>query len=194
MQSKTISTQRARGALFIIINLAVGLAAILSAVFLRYDKASALRGQVTLALGADGRATFEHFLAGYGVVICGVVVLGLQYFMSMYDQPRIRKDGTPVNQFRRAVMHWSEWAFSREVRVAIIFGTVYLCCTVGWWEVKEAYFGANGMPPSGHLQLDQIAADILGVLLAILHLKMVPTGVSWLVRGERDSGLLPLAQ
>ena len=194
MQSKSISTQRARGALFVIINLAVGLAAILSAVFLRYDKASALRGQVTLALGADGRATFEHFLAGYGVVICGVVVLSLQYFMSMYDQPRIRKDGTPVNRFRRAVMHWSEWAFSREVRVAIIFGTVYLCCTVGWWEVKEAYFGANGMPPSGHLQLDQIAADILGVVLAILHLKMVPTGVSWLVRGERESRLFPLAQ
>jgi hypothetical protein len=194
MQFKHISIQRARGALFTLFNLTAGLAALLFAVFLRYDKASALRNQVTLALGGDGRATFEHFLAGYGVVICGVVVLSIQYFMSMYDQPKIRKDGTAVNRFRLAVMHWSEWAFSREVRVAVIFGAVYLCCTVGWWEVKEAYFGANGMPPSGHLQLDQIAADVLGVVLAVLHLKMVPTGVSWLIRGERAPWLLPSAQ
>lgn len=194
MQLKSISTQRARGALFIIINLAVGLVAILSAVFLRYDKASALRGHLTIALGVDGRATFEHFLAGYGVVVCGVVALSFQYFLSMCDQPKIRKDGTPVNPFRLEVMRWSEWAFSQEVRVAIIFGMVYLCCTVGWWEVKEAYFGANGMPPRGYLQFGQIAADVLGVMLAIFHLQLMPTGVSWLIRGGRAPRLLPMAQ
>ncbi|MCP3656752.1 hypothetical protein ACIPLR_24830 [Herbaspirillum huttiense] len=168
-----------RGTMLVLSHLFLGMFAIRVALFLRTPKVSALRDELTNAIGYEARATVEHFLAAYGFVILAVLFLCIWYHLTMRGGPKISKYGRPVNRFQPGFARWYRCAFTHEVHVALVIAAMYLCCTVGWWEVKQAYFGWDNHPARGELQYEQIAADLLGAILAVLQLKLMPTGASW---------------
>jgi hypothetical protein len=174
-----------RGTMLVLTHWFLGMFAIRVALFLRTPKVSVLRDELTNAIGYEARATVEHFLAAYGLVILTVLFLCIWYHVTMRDGPKVSRLGRPVNRLQPSFARWYRWVFTREVLVALVIAAMYLGCTVGWWEVKQAYFGWDNHPARGVLQYGQIAADLLGAILAVLQLKLMPTGASWFAHNSK---------
>lgn len=174
MQLKSIFSKRVADILFIAFNLSTSAVAITAALYLRFPKASALRYQITHVLGFEGRAALEHLLVGYGLVVFGVMFFGAQTL----KPPGSRQNDPAIKRFRAFVVRWQLWVFSNEIRAGRVLGGIYLFGTVCIWEVAQAYIGADGLPARGYIQWEQIVCDIMGVALAVFHLKLIPSGLN----------------
>lgn len=146
------------------IALALSVACINSAVFLRGCKDNLLRKRVTNTLGYEWRAAVEHLLSAIGIPLTvGVAFLGFllaSCWVSHVICKRVGWTWKPIAKHPREITSFEHLA----IQVSIWSSGYVLAATT--WEWSQAYIGVYGGAPRGYMQWEQLGFDLCGAFIA----------------------------
>lgn len=186
--------------------LGAGAAAILAALWLRYSHTDA-RYAVTQVLSADGRAVLEHVLSAVGLPLFLHMMLivavpppadsafgySVRYPVMSAEMPW--RSAGPVQAAVNIVLRnrWCQWSWTTLLRVSSMLyrycGTIisiaYFACAL-MWEHYQSYVSVYGGPPRGYVQYEQLLADAVGAVLAVLVARWFAANDEWAFQGRQD--------
>lgn len=142
--------------------LALASAAIALAVALRFASGNAAREQITSLLGYEGRALLEHFLAGFGIPLVGVMSFFVLAWALEKGRGRMRK----LDKRRKPTGRLDDYADVKTALIATAFISVLYIGLELRFEWLEAMQSVYGGLPRGYFQWGQFGADIAGALTA----------------------------
>ena len=160
--------------LFLIITALISVAL---ACWLREGQGSQLHDSITLFLGYKIRAFLEHFLIAFSVSQLPIFLMTFCWIVDniwSFFKPKLILIFRLFDAKIQVILALDDYCDRKTASVAAIFiGGLYFFLSLIFHEAKQAFVSVKGGPPRGYIQLEQVSADLLGVIFGMIFLYIV---------------------
>jgi hypothetical protein len=157
--NSTMNHQKSQHTLSVLALGSIAVGAIGSALFLRYGHGPS-RQAITWLLGYEGRAALEHLLVAIGMPLAaGLMFFG--YWVVLHRATRL------LGKWVSRLLQEPVPPLSTLPIVTAAFSTVYLLSQLVW-EYGQKTHDVYGAAARGYIQPEQLVADLVGAIVAVL--------------------------